>query len=83
MAFSIDSSTLEHAANGDSAALRSLVTTLRPRIEKQLLRYPLAEEDRRDLAQATLMQVIRRVGSFQPRLASRANPSCTSIFSRV
>jgi len=29
------------------------------------LRYPLADEDRRDLAQATLMQVIRRVGSFR------------------
>jgi RNA polymerase sigma-70 factor (ECF subfamily) len=65
MAFSIDSSTLEDAANGDSVALRTLVTTLKPRIEKQLLRYPLAEEDRRDLAQATLMQVIRRVGSFR------------------
>jgi len=65
MAFSIDSSTLEHAASGDSAALHTLVTTLKPRIEKQLLRYPLAEEDRRDLAQATLMQVIRRVGSFR------------------
>ena len=65
MAFSIDSSTLEHAANGDPAPLRTLVTILKPRIEKQLLRYPLAEEDRRDLAQATLMQVIRRVGSFR------------------
>ncbi len=65
MAFSIDSSTLELAASGDPASLRTLVTLLKPRIEKQLLRYPLAEEDRRDLAQATLMQVIRRVGSFR------------------
>jgi RNA polymerase sigma-70 factor, ECF subfamily len=65
MAFSIDSATLELAAGGDSAALRTLVTLLQPRIEKQLVRYPLAEEDRRDLVQATLMQVIRRVGSFR------------------
>jgi RNA polymerase sigma-70 factor (ECF subfamily) len=65
MAFSIDSSTLEGAASGDAAALQKLVTLLKPRIEKQLLRYPLADEDRRDLVQATLMQVIRRVGSFR------------------
>ncbi|HEX3772373.1 MAG TPA: sigma-70 family RNA polymerase sigma factor, partial [Polyangiaceae bacterium] len=65
MAFSIDSATLELAAGGDAAALRTLVTLLQPRIEKQLIRYPLAEEDRRDLVQATLMQVIRRVGSFR------------------
>jgi RNA polymerase sigma-70 factor (ECF subfamily) len=65
MAFSIEPATLEQAANGDPAALRTLITLLKPRIEKQLLRYPLAEEDRRDLVQATLMQVIRRVGSFR------------------
>jgi RNA polymerase sigma-70 factor, ECF subfamily len=65
MAFSIDPSTLELAANGDPHALRGLVTLLQPRIEKQLLRYPLADEDRRDLVQATLMQIIRRVGSFR------------------
>src|SRR5258707_8864530 len=65
MAFSIDKSTLERAANGDSAALGRLVTVLMPHIEKQLLRYPLTEEDRRDLVQATLMQICRRVGSFR------------------
>ncbi len=65
MAFSIDQSTLEMASRGDSAALRTLVTRLTPHIEKQLLRYPLADEDRRDLVQATLMQIIRRVGSFR------------------
>ncbi len=65
MAFLIDKSTLELAASGDSAALSTLVTALQPHIEKQLLRYPLTDEDRRDLVQATLMQVIRRVGSFR------------------
>jgi len=65
MAFSIDSATLEQASAGDPAALRALVTALKPRIEKQLLRYPLADEDRHDLLQATLMQIIRRVGSFR------------------
>jgi RNA polymerase sigma-70 factor (ECF subfamily) len=65
MAFLIDKSTLELAAGGDSASLSTLVTALQPHIEKQLLRYPLTDEDRRDLVQATLMQVIRRVGSFR------------------
>lgn len=65
MAFSVSSSTLEQASRGDPAALTSLVSQLRPYVEKQLLRYPLSEEDRRDLLQATLVQVIRRVGSFR------------------
>jgi len=65
MAFSIDPSTLELASQGDSNALRALVTRLTPVIEKQLLRYPLSDEDRRDLVQATLMQIVRRVGSFR------------------
>jgi RNA polymerase sigma-70 factor (ECF subfamily) len=65
MAFSIDKSTLANASLGDRAALTALVTALTPHIEKQLLRYPLSDEDRRDLVQATLMQIIRRVGSFR------------------
>jgi RNA polymerase sigma-70 factor (ECF subfamily) len=65
MAFSIDKSTLQQAAAGDAGALDALVVTLRPHIEKQLLRYPLSEDDRRDLLQSTLMQIIRRVGSFR------------------
>src|ERR1700678_1363320 len=65
MAFSIDHSILELASQGDPHALRALVTRLTPVIEKQLLRYPLSDEDRRDLVQATLMQIIRRVGSFR------------------
>jgi RNA polymerase sigma-70 factor (ECF subfamily) len=65
MAFSIDKSTLEDAARGDPSALTALVTVLRPHIEKQLLRYPLTDEDRHDLLQATLLQIVRRVGSFR------------------
>jgi RNA polymerase sigma-70 factor (ECF subfamily) len=65
MAFSIDKSTLANASRGDRTALTALVTALTPHIEKQLLRYPLSDEDRRDLVQATLMQIIRRVGSFR------------------
>ena len=65
MAFLIDNSTLTRASDGDPAALTRLATMLRPHIEKQLLRYPVTDEDRRDLVQATLMQVIRRVGSFR------------------
>jgi RNA polymerase sigma-70 factor (ECF subfamily) len=65
MAFQIDTTTLTQASQGDTAALTAIVTELRPHIEKQLLRYPLSDEDRRDLVQSTLMQIIRRVGSFR------------------
>jgi len=65
MAFSIDKPTLELASRGDTTALGKLATALQPHIEKQLLRYPLSDEDRRDLVQSTLMQIVRRVGSFR------------------
>jgi RNA polymerase sigma-70 factor (ECF subfamily) len=65
MAFTLDPSLFQRATHGDTHAMNTLVTSLRPHIEKQLLRYPVAEEDRRDLLQATLMQVVRRLGSFR------------------
>ncbi len=65
MAYRIEPSVLRRAAEGDKNALDELVERLEPHIERQLLRYPVAEEDRRDLLQATLMQVIRRIGSFR------------------
>jgi RNA polymerase sigma-70 factor (ECF subfamily) len=77
MAFSIDKSTLEGASRGDAAALGALATLLQPHIERQLLRYPVSEEDRRDLTQTTLMQVVRRVGSF------RGNSSFSTWLFRV
>jgi RNA polymerase sigma-70 factor (ECF subfamily) len=65
MAFTIDKTTLRDASRGNTVALQALALELQPRIEKQLLRYPLTDEDRRDVAQSTLMQIIRRVGSFR------------------
>jgi len=65
MAFSIASDFLERVQSGESVALNAFVTELRPHIERQLLRYPVTEEDRRDLLQATLMQIVRRIGSFR------------------
>jgi RNA polymerase sigma-70 factor, ECF subfamily len=65
MAFSPDRALLLRVQAGESDALNTLVTELRPHIERQLLRYPVSEEDRRDLLQATLMQVFRRIGSFR------------------
>jgi len=65
MAFAIDTKQLDAAAHGDATAINTLVAALQPHIEKQLLRYPVADEDRRDLLQATLMQVVRRLGSFR------------------
>jgi RNA polymerase sigma-70 factor (ECF subfamily) len=65
MAFSIEPKLLDSATHGDAAALNALVGSLRPHVERQLLRYPVADEDRRDLLQATLLQVVRRLGSFR------------------
>jgi len=65
MGFALDRQLFDRAVDGDAAALNAFVTGLRPHIERQLLRYPVAEEDRRDLLQATLMQIVRRLGSFR------------------
>jgi RNA polymerase sigma-70 factor (ECF subfamily) len=65
MAFSPSAEVLRLATAGDRTALNDLVSSLAPHVERQLLRYPVADEDRRDLLQTTLMQVVRRLGSFR------------------
>lgn len=65
MAFAIPRDTLDSAVAGDAAALDLVLKTIKPHVERQLLRYPVSEEDRRDLLQATLMQIVRRLGSFR------------------
>lgn len=65
MALAIDKDVLDRAVSGERRAQNTLVALLAPHVEKQLLRYPLSDEDRRDLQQTTLMQVIRRLGSFR------------------
>jgi len=65
MAFAISSDILDSAVNGDTAALDHVLRMITPHVERQLLRYPVSDEDRRDLLQATLMQIVRRLGSFR------------------
>lgn len=65
MAFSIAAQTLDLAVSGDDTALDHVLRTITPHVERQLLRYPVSDEDRRDLLQATLMQIVRRLGSFR------------------
>jgi len=65
MAFALERTLLDRALQGEHDALNTVVATLSPHIEKQLLRYPVADEDRRDLLQATLMQIVKRLGSFR------------------
>jgi len=65
MAFAVQRETLDAAVAGDAAALDNVLKTIKPHVERQLLRYPVTEEDRRDLLQATLMQIVRRLGSFR------------------
>jgi len=65
MAFAIETATLDNAVSGDTAALDHVLRMIKPHVERQLLRYPVSDEDRRDLLQATLMQIVRRLGSFR------------------
>lgn len=65
MAFGIDTQLLERATSGDRAAMNVILGALAPLIEKQLQRYPVTEDDRRDLLQAALVQITRRIGSFR------------------
>jgi RNA polymerase sigma-70 factor (ECF subfamily) len=65
MAFAIANEILDSAVRGDTAALDHVLRMIRPHVERQLLRYPVSDEDRRDLLQATLMQIVRRLGSFR------------------
>jgi RNA polymerase sigma-70 factor (ECF subfamily) len=65
MAFGLDRAMFDNAVRGEAASLNAVVSILRPHVERQLLRYPLADEDRHDLLQSTLLQVSRRLGSFR------------------
>ena len=56
---------IARAQAGESAALDQLIRAIVPHIERQLVRYPVSDEDRRDLLQTTLLQVVRRLGSFR------------------
>jgi len=53
------------AQEGNRQALARLTAFVRPLIERQLQRYPISDEDRRDAAQSAMMQVVRRIGSFR------------------
>lgn len=65
MALAIDKDVLDLAVSGNADALDRLLRTIKPHVERQLLRYPVSDEDRRDALQATLMQMVRRLGSFR------------------
>jgi RNA polymerase sigma-70 factor (ECF subfamily) len=56
---------IARAQSGEVAALEELIVGIRPHVERQLLRYPVSDEDRRDLLQMTLLQVVRRLASFR------------------
>src|SRR6185503_20216495 len=56
---------IEKVKEGDREALCTLTRLIRPHVERQLGRYPVSDEDRCDLVQSTLLQVVRRIGSFR------------------
>jgi len=56
---------IARAQAGEASALEDLIRSIVPHVERQLVRYPVSDEDRRDLLQTTLLQVVRRLGSFR------------------
>src|SRR5262249_22504846 len=56
---------IEKVKDGDKAALDTLTRLIRPHVERQLARYPVSDDDRLDLVQSTLLQVVRRIHSFR------------------
>jgi len=60
-----DRALLQRAIDGDTRAIDSFLLRLHPIIERQLRRYPLTEEDQRDVLQITLIQIARRLHSFR------------------
>jgi RNA polymerase sigma-70 factor (ECF subfamily) len=49
----------------DRDAMNELMRLIRPHVERQLARYPVSDDDRLDLVQSTLLQVVRRIRSFR------------------
>jgi RNA polymerase sigma-70 factor, ECF subfamily len=56
---------IEKVKEGDRDALDALTRLIRPHVERQLARYPVSDDDRLDLVQSTLLQVVRRIRSFR------------------
>lgn len=56
---------IDRVKHDDPRALDALTRAIRPHVERQLARYPVSDEDRLDLVQSTLLQVIRRIRSFR------------------
>src|SRR5690348_12598416 len=56
---------IEKVKEGDREALDHLTRLIRPHVERQLARYPVSDDDRLDLVQSTLLQVVRRIRSFR------------------
>jgi RNA polymerase sigma-70 factor (ECF subfamily) len=65
MALELDPTLLARATRGDLDALQEIVAVASPLIERQVMRYGLDHDEQRDLVQTTLMQVLRRLGSFR------------------
>jgi RNA polymerase sigma-70 factor, ECF subfamily len=65
MAFTPNADTLRLASAGVAAAQDDLIREIAPRITRQLLRYPLDREERRDLLQATLTRAVCGLCSFR------------------
>ena len=68
---------IERVKGGDREALDALTRLIRPHVERQLARYPVSDDDRLDLVQSTLLQVVRRIRRSAATRASRPGSSAS------
>jgi RNA polymerase sigma-70 factor (ECF subfamily) len=65
MSVTVQAQVLNAAVRGDEASLGVVLDAVTPSIERQLLRYPVSDEDRRDLLQSTRLQIVRQIRTFR------------------
>jgi RNA polymerase sigma-70 factor, ECF subfamily len=56
---------VHRSQTGDPRALDALIRAIRPRVVRWVGRYPVSEQDRLDLVQSTLLQVVRTIRNFR------------------
>ncbi|WP_394831678.1 sigma-70 family RNA polymerase sigma factor [Pendulispora rubella] len=67
MALTIEASVIGRAVAGERAAIDALIRALVPHLEHLVRRYRLADDERMDLAQTALLQIVHRLEAFPAR----------------
>lgn len=65
MSIELPESVVEGALRGERVSVAELTARVRPLIERQLVRYAFSRDDRDDVVQATMLQLIKHLPSFR------------------